>query len=106
LPHLRPSWKAAEQLPGFRERVAEWRTHPRVQALRDEAALACSGWCSAPAQWLGEGRVTEEAAVRARDWLEPLLRRESYLACCWSARSVHEQLLRLLGAARWPMHAT
>ena len=36
------------------------------------------------------------------DWLEPLLRRESYLAMLLERPAVHERLLRLLGAARWP----
>ena len=92
-----------EQLPpGFRERVAEWRTHPRVTALRDEARARLFRLIQRTAQWLGEGRVTEEAAVRLVNWLEPLLRRESYLALLLERPSVHEQLLHLLGAARWP----
>jgi glutamate-ammonia-ligase adenylyltransferase len=53
-------------------------------------------------QWLEEGRVSEEAAVRMADWIEPLLRRESYLALLWERPGVHERLLRLLGAAQWP----
>ncbi|WP_087748033.1 MULTISPECIES: bifunctional [glutamate--ammonia ligase]-adenylyl-L-tyrosine phosphorylase/[glutamate--ammonia-ligase] adenylyltransferase [unclassified Acidovorax] len=92
-----------EQLPaGFRKRVAEWRTHPRVIALRDEARARLFRLIQRTAQWLGEGRVTEEAAVRLVNWLEPLLRRESYLALLLERPSVHEQLLHLLGAARWP----
>ena len=92
-----------EQLPaGFRERVAEWRTHPRVTALRDEARARLFRLVQRTAQWLGEGRVTGEAAVRLVNWLEPLLRRESYLALLLERPSVHEQLLHLLGAARWP----
>ncbi|MFZ3159896.1 MAG: DUF294 nucleotidyltransferase-like domain-containing protein, partial [Rhodoferax sp.] len=41
-------------------------------------------------------------AVRLVDWMEPLLRRESYLALLLERPQVHERLLRLLGAARWP----
>jgi glutamate-ammonia-ligase adenylyltransferase len=36
------------------------------------------------------------------DWIEPLFRRESYLALLQERPAVHERLLRLLGAARWP----
>ena len=43
-----------------------------------------------------------EAALRWADWIEPLLRRESYLALLVERPAVHERLLRLLGAARWP----
>ena len=92
-----------EQLPaGFRERVAEWRTHPRVSALRDEARARLFRLIQRTAQWLAEGRVSGEAAIRLVNWLEPLLRRESYLALLLERPSVHEQLLHLLGAARWP----
>ena len=92
-----------EQLPpGFRERVAEWRNHPRVAGLRDEARARLFRLVQRTAQWIKEGRATEEAALRLANWLEPLLRRESYLALLLERPSVHEQLLHLLGAAKWP----
>ena len=92
-----------EQLPpGFRERVAEWREHPRVAGLRDEGRARLFRLVQRTAQWLKEGRVTQEAALRLANWLEPLLRRESYLALLLERPSVHEQLLHLLGAAKWP----
>ncbi|MFN7152573.1 MAG: bifunctional [glutamate--ammonia ligase]-adenylyl-L-tyrosine phosphorylase/[glutamate--ammonia-ligase] adenylyltransferase [Acidovorax sp.] len=92
-----------EQLPpGFRERVAEWRTHPRVEGLRDEARARLFRLVQRTALWLTEGRVNQEAALRLINWLEPLLRRESYLALLLERPSVHEQLLHLLGAAKWP----
>jgi glutamate-ammonia-ligase adenylyltransferase len=92
-----------EQLPAqMRERVAQWRQHPRVLALREDARVRLSRLVERTAQWLEEGRVSEEAALRMADWIEPLLRRESYLALLWERPGVHERLLRLLGAARWP----
>ena len=91
------------QLPtDFRARVAAWREHPRVLALRDESRIRLLRLIGRTAQWVSEGRVTEEAAVRLADWIEPLLRRESYLAMLLERPNVHERLLRLLGAARWP----
>ncbi len=43
------------------------------------------------------------AAVAAlTNWLEPLMRRESYLALLLERPPVHQQLLHLLGAANWP----
>ncbi|MBX3653851.1 MAG: bifunctional [glutamate--ammonia ligase]-adenylyl-L-tyrosine phosphorylase/[glutamate--ammonia-ligase] adenylyltransferase [Ramlibacter sp.] len=91
------------QLPAaFGERVTQWRGHPRVLALRDDARQRLARLVQRTAQWLREGRVTEEAAVRLADWIEPLLRRESYLALLLERPAVHERLLRLLGAARWP----
>jgi len=92
-----------ELLPAqLQQRIHGWRKHPRVMALRDDARQRLSRLVGRTAQWLQEGRVTEEAALRMVDWIEPLLRRESYLALLWERPGVHERLLRLLGAARWP----
>ena len=65
-------------------------------------APGCRAWSHAPRSGWSEGRVSEEAALRMADWIEPLLRRESYLALLLERPGVHERLLRLLGAARWP----
>lgn len=92
-----------ELLPAqLQQRVHRWCGHPRVMALRDDARQRLSRLIARTAQWLQEGRVSEEAALRMVDWIETLLRRESYLALLWERPSVHERLLRLLGAARWP----
>ena len=92
-----------EQLPSaLRERVAPWRAHPRVLALREDSRARLLRLLSRTAQWVHEGEVSEAAAVRLVDWIEPLLRRESYLALLVERPNVHERLLRLLGAARWP----
>ena len=88
--------------PQLRERVAGWQTHPRVQALREDARARLVKLVARTAQWLQEGRVSEDAALRMADWIEPLLRRESYLALLLERPGVHERLLRVLGAARWP----
>ncbi|MEY2617508.1 MAG: hypothetical protein RL522_510 [Pseudomonadota bacterium] len=88
--------------PQLRERVTAWQAHPRVQALREDARVRLVKLVARTAQWLREGRVSEEAALRMADWIEPLLRRESYLALLLERPGVHERLLRVLGAARWP----
>jgi glutamate-ammonia-ligase adenylyltransferase len=86
----------------FSERVRLWSTHPRVLALREDARNRLMRLVQRTAQWLREGHVTEDAAVRVADFIEPLLRRESYLALLLERPSVHQRLMRLLGAARWP----
>ena len=92
-----------EQLPDqFRQRVASWREHPRVLALKEESRTRLLRLIARTAQWVRDGRATEAAAVRLVDWMEPLLRRESYLALLLERPKVHERLLRLLDAARWP----
>ena len=86
----------------FRERLSHWPTHPRVLALREESRARLGRLVLRTAQWVAEGRVTEEGAVRLTDWIEPLLRRESYLALLLERPNVHERLLHMLGAAKWP----
>jgi glutamate-ammonia-ligase adenylyltransferase len=88
--------------PAFRQRLESWNEHPRILALRDEAKTRLLRLLSRTAQWVREDRVSELAAVGLVDWMEPLLRRESYLALLLERPNVHERLLRLLGAARWP----
>ena len=92
-----------ESLDGeLRERVLHWRNHPRVLALREESRGRLSRILARTAQWLREDRFDEAAAVRLIDWMEPLLRRESYLALLLERPRIHERLLRMLGTARWP----
>jgi glutamate-ammonia-ligase adenylyltransferase len=85
-----------------RERLVQWTDNPRIQALRDDARGRLMRLLQRTGQWLAAGRVSEEAVLRMVDWIEPLLRRESYLALMLERPSVHERLLRLLGAAKWP----
>ncbi len=86
----------------FRTRLVGWSTHPRVLALREDSRARLARLVQRTAAWLLEGKFSEEAALRLIDWIEPLLRRESYLAMLLERPSVHERLLRLLGAAKWP----
>ncbi len=97
LEHLSDQWPQH-----FRVRLQQWRTHPKVLALRDDARARLSQLVQRTAQWLAEGSVSEAAALRIMDWIEPLLRRESYLALLLERPQVHQRLLRLLGAAKWP----
>jgi glutamate-ammonia-ligase adenylyltransferase len=93
-----------DQLPApFAERIRAWRENPRVQALRDETRARLRQLVQRTAEWLCEpGDRPVEAAVRWADWIEPLLRRESYIALLLERPAVQERLLRLLGAAKWP----
>ncbi|CAM8671647.1 GlnE Glutamine synthetase adenylyltransferase [Comamonadaceae bacterium] len=86
----------------FKDRIAAWRAHPRVLALKEDSRQRLAKLIHRTAQWLAEGKTTEDAAVRLADWMEPLLRRESYLAMLLERPRVHERLLRMLGAAKWP----
>lgn len=96
--------------PAFGARVRAWRDNPKVLALRDETRARLRQLVQRTGQWLREsdGEAADElasreaAALRWADWIEPLLRRENYLALLVERPAVQERLLRLLGAAKWP----
>ena len=86
----------------FLERVIAWQAHPRVLALGEGSRTRLIRLIQRTGQWVSEGQATEDSAVRLADWIEPLLRRESYLALLLERPNIHRRLLRMLGAARWP----
>ena len=93
-----------EQLPAaLAERLRHWTQQTRVQSLREDSRSRLSRLMQRTGQAIAEGQATEAAALRFVDWLEPLLRRENYLALLVERPEVHRRLLRLLGMARWPM---
>ncbi len=93
LPHLHPC---------MRQQMNDWADQPRIRALRDDSLQRLLRLLQRTHDWVIEQRVSEDAAVRWCAWMEPLLRRDSYLALLVERPRVHEQLLRLLGLARWP----
>jgi glutamate-ammonia-ligase adenylyltransferase len=93
-----------EQLPPeLAERVRPLREHPKIRMLRDESKLRLARLIKRAAQAVKDEKCTMEAATRFVDWVEPLLRRESYLAMLVERPEVQSRLLSLLGLARWPM---
>jgi glutamate-ammonia-ligase adenylyltransferase len=86
------------------ERTRRWAAQPRVQALRDSTKQRLARLVQRAAEGIERGECSAEAALSFVDWLEPLLRRESYLALLVERPEVQQRLLRLLGLARWPMH--
>jgi glutamate-ammonia-ligase adenylyltransferase len=93
-----------EKLPdAVAERVRQWVKHPRVTALRDESKLRLGRLVRRAARCVDDGQCSVTAVLRFIDWVEPLLRRESYLALLVERPGVQQRLLRLLGMARWPM---
>ena len=87
--------------PALRQRVSSWADSPRVRALREDARQRLLRLLQRTQSWLDEGRISETSALRWCDWMEPLLRRETYLALLLERPQVHEQLLKLLDAGRW-----
>ena len=102
--HLDSDWETTLQSTSgvLQERLRSWRNHPRVLALRDSSRARLGRLIERTVQWVQQGKVSTEAALSLVDWIETLLRRESYLALLVERPNVHERLLRLLGAAKWP----
>ena len=84
-------------------RLRAWAQQSRVQTLRDDSRARLGRLMQRTGQAMADGTCSENAALRFVDWVEPLLRRESYLALLVERPEVHRRLLRLLGMARWPM---
>ena len=88
--------------PLLQARIALWREHPRVQGLREDVRARLLRLVQRNSQWIAQGRVSEASAVLMTDWMESLLRRDSYLALLLERPAVHERLLHIMGAAKWP----
>jgi [glutamine synthetase] adenylyltransferase / [glutamine synthetase]-adenylyl-L-tyrosine phosphorylase len=89
--------------PALAERTKRWAASARVQTLRDASKQRLGRLVQRAAESVALGRCSEEAVLRFIDWIEPLLKRESYLALLVERPEVQQRLLRLLGLARWPM---
>jgi glutamate-ammonia-ligase adenylyltransferase len=89
--------------PELAERVRPWAQQPRVRALRDDSRMRLGRLVQKTALAMQDGGCSAAGALRFIDWVEPLLRRENYLALLVERPDVHRRLLRLLGLARWPM---
>jgi glutamate-ammonia-ligase adenylyltransferase len=91
-----------DQLP--RNCATASTTGASIRACWRCATTPAPGWPAGGAHRAvaGAGPRHRGGGLRMADWIEPLLRRESYLALLVERPGVHERLLRLLGAARWP----
>lgn len=93
-----------ERLPSaVGARMKDFCATPKVSVLRDETKLRLAKLISRAAGAIDEPHIPEAAVLHFIDWLEPLLRRESYLALLIERPEVLSRLLRLLGLAKWPM---
>ena len=88
--------------PALRTKLQPWLDLPRLRELKPSGQQRLARLIQRTNAWLAEGRIDTHAALRLTDWLEPLLRRENYLALLQERPAVHERLCQLLGAARWP----
>ena len=92
-----------ERLPAaIAVRTRAWASQPRVRNLRDSSKLRLARLVHRAVEEVAAGRCGDDAVLRFIDWMEPLLRRESYLALLVERPEVQQRLLALLGLARWP----
>jgi len=93
------------------ERVREFAHQPKVSMLSDAAKLRLAKLIGrATMTAYGKDGKTDEAdclgpqaVLHFIEWLNPLLRRDSYLSLLAERPEVLTRLLRLLGLAKWPM---
>ncbi len=103
-PHPVDSDVFLDQLPPeLAARVRPLCEQPKIRMLRDDSKVRLARLIKRASLAVADGRCTMDAATRFVDWIEPLLRRESYLAMLVERPEVQNRLLRLLGLARWPM---
>ena len=90
--------------PELAQRLKALAEHPRSLVQREETRARVQRLILRSLQWLGQKSVTERTVLLFIDWLETLLRRESYVTLLVERPSVHERVMRILGAARWSSH--
>ncbi|MBU6193924.1 MAG: bifunctional [glutamate--ammonia ligase]-adenylyl-L-tyrosine phosphorylase/[glutamate--ammonia-ligase] adenylyltransferase [Burkholderiales bacterium] len=93
-----------ERMPAaLQERLRIWSAQTKVAGLKEASRMRLARLMQRAEAGIEAGDCTEEAALRFLDWLDPLLRRETYLTLLVERPEVQRRLLRLLGLARWPM---
>jgi glutamate-ammonia-ligase adenylyltransferase len=97
--------------PPVADRVRDFARQPKVNMLSDTAKLRLAkliGRATKAAYTPSQDALAGEclgpdAVLHFIDWLNPLLRRDSYLSLLAERPEVLNRLLRLLGLAKWPL---
>lgn len=82
-------------------RIKELLSHPRALQLKSGSRSKLYLLIQQVIVWVGEQSTTHTAVLRWCDWMEALLRRESYLSLLLERPTTLRNLLYLLGASRW-----
>jgi [glutamine synthetase] adenylyltransferase / [glutamine synthetase]-adenylyl-L-tyrosine phosphorylase len=109
-PSLEAPGLCSDLPPNLAERLQRFIALPRVALLPDAGRARLARLVTRALESRGDlgdrgdvGGMGDVAVMRFLDWIEPLLRRDSYLALLAERPAVLNRLLRLLGLARWPM---
>lgn len=93
----------------IQKRLENWRNHARIEAMRPQARQRLLHVMQASVQWLHNvqystginASMAETGVLRLMDWLETVLRRESYVALLLERPTAHHRLLDMLVQAQW-----
>lgn len=99
----------AQHYSQVQQRLENWRDNTRIAAMRPQAQQRLLQVIQLSIQWLHSAQYSSAidtamaatAVLRLMDWLETVLRRESYVALLLERPTAHYRLLEILAQARW-----
>ena len=87
------------------QRLLDWQEQPRLAALRPQSRKQIWRLVENSLKWLSQTQQDdkgETGVLRFMDWLETVVRRQSYLALLLEQPAALAHLLHILALARWP----
>ena len=87
------------------QRLLNWQEQPRLAALRPQSRKQIWRLVENSLKWLSQTQQDdkgETGVLRFMDWLETVVRRQSYLALLLEQPAALAHLLHILALARWP----
>lgn len=96
----------AQEHTALQERLHAWQANTRIAALNPRVRERLWQLMQYSLRWLANAPdkqgATEAGVLRFMDWLETLIRKESYLALLQERPAVQAHVLQILSRARWP----
>ncbi len=89
----------------LQQRLMDWQEQPRLAALRPQSRKQIWRLVDNSLHWLAQTPQDikrETGVLRFMDWLETVIRRQSYLALLLEQPAALAHLLHILAQARWP----
>jgi glutamate-ammonia-ligase adenylyltransferase len=89
----------------LQQRLMDWQEQPRLAALRPQSRKQIWRLVDNSLRWLAQTSKDtkgETGVLRFMDWLETVMRRQSYLALLLEQPAALAHLLHILALARWP----
>ncbi len=89
----------------LQQRLMDWQEQPRLAALQPQSRKQIWRLVDNSLHWLAQtpqDTKRETGVLRFMDWLETVMRRQSYLALLLEQPTALAHLLHILAQARWP----